>query len=431
MRYIADLHIHSRFSRATSKSLDLANLEKYAKIKGINLLGTGDFMHPQWQKELKSELVTDGSGIYKTKSGYPFVLSNEISLMYRQDGKGRRAHVVLLAPDMDVVDQVTDYFKGFGRVDYDGRPIFGKSIMDVTEGLKKISDDIEIIPAHIWTPWFGLLGSKSGFDTFKQALGDQAKHIYSFETGLSSDPEMNWRVSELDKYTILSFSDSHSFWPWRIGREATIFDLKNLSYKDLIHAIRTREGYAGTIEVDPNYGKYHYDGHRACGVSLSPKLSAEYGGICPVCKRPLTIGVLYRVEELADRPEGYTPEGAKSYYKLMPLSELISAVENVGVATQKVWGIYNKLLAAFKSEYEILLNTSAEELGKVVDVKLVEVILKNRAGKIEVQAGYDGVYGKAILGKVTPTVPKITLDRPDTMEQLKSIEKPQKSLLEF
>jgi uncharacterized protein (TIGR00375 family) len=430
MQYISDLHIHSRFSRATSKQLTLANLEKHGKIKGIGLLGTGDFMHPEWQKELKSELTSEGSGIYKTKSGFPFILSNEISLMYKQDGKGRRAHVVLLAPEMAVVDQITDYFKGFGRVDYDGRPIFGKSIKEVTEGLKKISDDIEIIPAHIWTPWFGLLGSKSGFDTFKQALGDQAKHIYSFETGLSSDPEMNWRISELDKYTILSFSDSHSFWPWRIGREATIFDLKNLTYKELIRAIRTREGYKGTIEVDPGYGKYHHDGHRACGVSLSPKLSAEYDGICPVCKRPLTIGVMYRVEEVADRPEGYKPKDAAPYYKLMPLSEIISAVVGTGVATKRVWTVYNKLLSAFKSEYEILLHASVEDLRKVVDEKLAQFILKNRRGEIEVRPGYDGVYGEPIFNGKSQE-PNVTFEKPDSVEQLNRIEKPQTKLLEF
>ncbi|MBT3583217.1 DNA helicase UvrD [Candidatus Woesearchaeota archaeon] len=430
MKYIADLHLHSRFSRATSNKLDLPNLEKYGKIKGLNLLGTGDFMHPQWQKELKSELTTDGSGIYKTKSRYPFVLSNEISLMYRQGDKGRRAHVVLLAPNMDVVDQITDYFKKFGRVDYDGRPIFGKSIIEVTEGLNNISNDIEIIPAHIWTPWFGLLGSKSGFDSFKEALGDQIKHIHSFETGLSSDPEMNWRVSELDKFTALSFSDAHSHWPWRIGREATLFDLKNLTYKDLINAIRTRDGYEGTIEVDPGYGRYHHDGHRNCGVSFIPQISKKYNDICPVCKKPLTIGVMYRVEELADRPEGYTPKNAAKVYKLLPLSDLISGVVGTGVATQKVWEIFNKLIDNFGSEYNVLLNVSADDLQKVVDENIVQFILKNRAGQIEVKPGYDGVYGEAIFGEKPQPKPFVS-ERPASMEQQKQIEKPQKSLTDF
>jgi len=418
MKIIADLHIHSRFSRATSNQLNISNLEKYAKIKGLNLLGTGDFMHPKWIEEIKQELKDDGSGIYKTKTGFPFVLSNEISLMYRQDNKGRRVHLVLLAPSFEIVDKIIEYFKKFGRVDYDGRPIFGKSCIEVTKALKQISDDIEIIPAHIWTPWFGLLGSKSGFDSFKEAFGEQVKHIYALETGLSSDPEMNWRVSELDKYTILSFSDLHSFWPWRIGREATIFNLKELTYKDLIKAIRTRKGYSGTIEFWPHEGKYHYDGHRNCGVSFSPKESREYDSICPKCGRPLTIGVLYRVEELADRPEGYQPENAAKFHKLIPLSELISSVYKTGVATKKTWDIYNKLIERFGSEFNILLNAPVEELEKACDKKLAEFIIKNRKGEIKVKPGYDGVYGQALFNDSIP-------------EEHKEYKKPQKSLLEF
>ncbi len=392
MKIISDLHIHSRFSRATSKSLDIANLEKYAKIKGVTLLGTGDFMHPEWQKELKSELTDDGSGIYRTKSGFPFVLSVEISLMYRQDNQGRRIHLVLLAPNMDVVDKITAYFKSFGRVDYDGRPIFGKSAIEVTQALKNISEDIEIIPAHIWTPWFGLLGSKSGFNSIKEAFGDQTKHIYSFETGISSDPEMNWRISGLDNYTILSFSDLHSFWPWRLGREATLFDLDKLTYKDLIKAIRTREGYIGTIEVDPGYGRYHFDGHAKCGVYFSPKESRDHNGICPKCKKPITIGVQYRVEELADRPEGYIPQNPAKHYKLLPFSDLISAVNGGSVSTKKNWATYNQFIETFGSEFEVLLNAKQDELAKI-DSKLADFIMKNRAGKIQVKPGYDGEYG--------------------------------------
>ena len=286
MKIISDLHIHSRFSRATSKNLDLANLEKYARIKGVTLLGTGDFSHPKWIKEVKTELVEKEQGVYKTKTGFPFILSNEISLMYSQDGRGRRVHLVLLAPTLEVVDQITDYLKTLGRIDYDGRPIFGRSCIEVTEALKKISDKIEIIPAHAWTPWFGIIGSKSGFDSLEQAFGDQVKHIYSLETGLSSDPPMNWRVSSLDKYTLLSFSDLHSYWPWRIGREATLLNLKKLTYDNLIKAIRTRKGYEGTIEVDPAYGKYHWDGHRNCGVILSPRETRKAKGSCPKCAKP-------------------------------------------------------------------------------------------------------------------------------------------------
>jgi uncharacterized protein (TIGR00375 family) len=418
MKYIADLHLHSRFSRATSNKLDLPNLEKYGKIKGLNLLGTGDFMHPQWQKELKSELTTDGSGIYKTKSGYPFVLSNEISLMYRQGDKGRRAHVVLLAPNIDVVDQITDYFKKFGRVDYDGRPIFGKSIIEVTEGLKNISNDIEIIPAHIWTPWFGLLGSKSGFDSFKEALGDQIKHIHSFETGLSSDPEMNWRVSELDKFTALSFSDAHSHWPWRIGREATLFDLKNLTYKDLINAIRTRDGYEGTLEFWPHEGKYHYDGHRNCNICMSPSEAIKKNNICSVCGRPLTLGVAHRVEELADRPVGFKPKNAAPFKKLVPLSEVIAGVLKTGVATQKVWIEYNKLIEHYGSEFKVLLDASREDLSKTVSEKLADMIIKNRNQQIKVDPGFDGLYGKPIFNNDPVDTVKLTRPQKQKVGQL-------------
>jgi uncharacterized protein (TIGR00375 family) len=419
MQYIADLHIHSRFSRATSKNLTLANLEKYAKIKGVTLLGTGDFMHPEWQKELKQELTDDGTGIYRTKSGFPFVLSVEISLMYRQDNNGRRVHLVILAPSMEVVDKITAYFTSFARVDYDGRPIFGKSAIEITKALKNISEYIEIIPAHIWTPWFGMLGSKSGFNSVKEAFGDQTKHIYSFETGISSDPAMNWRISELDSYTILSFSDLHSYWPWRMGREATLFDLPNLTYKNLIKAIRTREGYVGTIEVDPAYGRYHFDGHAKCGVIFSPEESREHNGICPVCGKPLTLGVEYRVEELADRPEGYIPPNPAKHYKLLPFSDLISGVNGGAVATKKNTATYDKFIEVFGSEFNILLNATQEELAKV-DPELAEYIIKNRKGDIKVRPGYDGEYGKAIFHEE------------DKKEEVKpEFKKPQKSLTDY
>ncbi len=397
MKILSDLHIHSRFSRATSKALTIPNLEKYARIKGINLLGTGDFLHPAWIAELKEQLAED-SGILKTESGFNFILQTEISLMYSQDNRGRRVHLVLLAPSFEVVDQMIEYFKKIGRVDYDGRPIFGKPAFEVTEQLKAISKDIEIIPAHIWTPWFGMLGSKSGFDSIEAGFRDQSKHIFALETGLSSDPAMNWRLSQLDKYTLVSSSDAHSFWPWRIGREATLFDIKELSYKNIIHAIRTKEGYDGTIEVDPAYGRYHYDGHRNCGIRLSPEQTRKLKGICPKCGKPLTVGVEFRVEQLADRPEGYKPGDAKPYHKLLPLSELIST--SVGIKqlySKKIWEIYNKLIEEFGSEYNILLKTPKDKLEKIVSSKLAELIIQNRDGKIKVSPGYDGVYGSAIL----------------------------------
>ena len=396
MRIIADLHIHSRFSRATSKDLTIANLEKWARIKGLDLMGTGDFCHPEWIKELKKELKEDGSGILKTKSGFPFILSNEISFMYSQGGKGRRVHLVFLAPNFDVVDKITDYFKTKGRIDYDGRPIFKISCEEFAEEMMKISKDIEIIPAHAWTPWFGIFGSATGFDSIEEAFGEQAKNIHAFETGMSSDPGMNWRLSKLDKYAVVSFSDLHSFWPWRIGREATAFELEKLSYKNIIDAIRNKK-IAFTIETSPSYGKYHFDGHRLCSFSCSPEESAKLKGICPVCKKPLVIGVLNRVEELADRPEGFRPKDAIPFKTLLPLHELISSVLGSAMASKKVWQEYNKLIDAFGNELNILLNVSADELRKATAEKIVQVILKNREGKIKVKPGYDGEYGVLVL----------------------------------
>ena len=398
MRVIADLHIHSKYSRATSKDMDVQHLEKYGKIKGLGLIGTGDFTHPQWLEELKKYLSEDGSGILKTKEGFNFVLSAEVSNIYSQDGRLRKIHNVLLAPDFETVEQVNEFLGKRGKLASDGRPIFGKMpCTELVENLMSISRDIEVIPAHIWTPWFSLFGSMSGFDTVEECFQDQSKHIHALETGLSSDPPMNWRVSMLDKYTLVSNSDSHSFWPWRIGREANVLDI-DLSYKELVGAIRTGEGFVETIEVDPSYGKYHFDGHRNCDVCMSPREAIKHKDTCPKCGRKLTIGVLHRVEELADRPEGYTPEGKPGYRTLMPLSELISTAVGVKqLYSQKVNKIYYELVDKFGSELDVLLNVGEAELLKVADEKLAKFILRNRKGEIEVEPGYDGVYGKAVL----------------------------------
>ncbi len=398
MKFISDLHIHGRFSRATSKQLSIPNLEKYARIKGVNLLGTGDFTHPEWIKEIKSTLTDNQNGIYTTKTGFPFILQSEISLIYTQNGKGRRVHNVILAPSLEIVQQITDELLKLGRVDYDGRPIFKLSCIEFTEMLMKISKDIEVIPAHIWTPWFSLFGSKSGFDTIKEAFGDQLKNIHALETGLSSDPAMNWRLSQLDNYNLVSFSDLHSFWPWRIGREATLFNLKELTYKNLIQALRTGNNLTGTIEVDPAYGKYHWDGHRNCNVCMKPSDTIKNKGICPACGRPVTIGVEYRVEQLADRPENYKPKNAKEFHSLIPLSEILSYFLGTAVATKKVWAEYYKLVTNNRTELDILLKTPLEELQKLTNPKIAQAIITVRQGKLKVQPGYDGEYGKPIFG---------------------------------
>ncbi|MDP4012755.1 MAG: endonuclease Q family protein [Candidatus Nanoarchaeia archaeon] len=391
---IADFHIHSRFAAACSKQITLANNEKYARIKGIDILGTGDFQHPKWNEIIKKELTEDENGILWSKTKFPFIWQSEISLMYSQGGKGRRIHLVVLAPGKEVADQIIEAYKKRWRIDYDGRPIFGTSCIEFTEMLMGISKDIEIIPAHAFTSWMSVFGSKSGFNSLQECFGDQVKHIHAIETGISSDPIMNRRISSLDNFQLVSFSDMHSFWPWRIGREATLFDCE-LKYKDIIKAIRTGNGLAGTIETDPRYGKYHEDGHRNCDVHMNYKDSKKVNGVCPKCKSQMTLGVEYRIEELADRAE---PKNVPKFHSLIPLSELIASVYGMSmVSSKKVWEIFNKLIAKFKSEFNILLKITEQELNEVIDPKLTKVILLNREGKLDLLPGYDGVYGKIVL----------------------------------
>ncbi len=396
MKIIADLQIHSRFSRATSSSLNLSNLEKYAKIKGLNLLGTGDFTHPKWLSELKSELREDGSGILTSKTGFHFVLQGEISNIYTQDGKQRRVHTLLLARSFEIVEQINAALLRKGRLDYDGRPIFGFSCIELVEMMKEISDDIEIIPAHAWTPWYGIFGSMSGFDSVEECFREYSNKIHAIETGLSSDPAMNWRLSSLDKYTLVSSSDAHSYWPWRLGREANVFDI-DWSYDDLSIAIRKRKGFVETMEMWPHEGKYHYTGHRACNVCLSPKEAIKLKNICPKCRRALTVGVAQRVEMLANREEGFIPENTIPFKNLIPLSEVIAGTIGTEVHSKKVWEEYYKLINEFGNEFNILLEAEESKLKKITTEKIAENIIKNRNQKIPFKPGYDGVYGVPIF----------------------------------
>lgn len=397
MEVIADLHIHGRYSRGCSTSLSFEMLEKYARIKGIDLLGTGDFSHPEWLEEIKAKLTEDESGFLKTKSGFPFVLQNEYSFIYSQGGIGRRVHLCILAPNLKAVKKINKTMAKIGRLDYDGRPIFGISCEEFVKKMMDISKDIEIFPAHIWTPWFSLFGSRSGFNSIKECFGSQAKHIHAIETGLSSDPPMNWRLRQLDNYTIISASDSHSYWPWRMGREATIFEM-DMTYDSLIDAIRNQK-VKETLEVDPAYGKYHEDGHRKCGVHFTPEESIRHNNICPVCKRPITIGVMQRVEELADRPQDYNPGNRPGFRKILPLHEIIAFALEKGINTKAVWSEYNKLIKN-SNENNVLLKTSEDELLKIISPTIAEAIIKNRTGQIQVEPGYDGVYGKPHIGKI-------------------------------
>jgi len=395
---IADLHIHSRFSRACSKDLNFENLVKWARIKGINLLGTGDFTHPIWIKEIKDNLI-EKKGLYYYNN-FPFIISGEISLIYTQ-GRGRKVHLVILVPNIETAEKINSYLDKKGRRDYDGRPIFKISCEQFVRDMIEISKDIEIIPAHAWTPYFGVFGSMSGFDSLKEAFGSELGNIHAIETGISSNPLMNWKIKSLADKSIVSFSDSHSFWPFRLGREATIFK-KTDSYHEILRQIREND-FIATIETDPAYGKYHYDGHRLCNFSCSPEKTKEIQGICSVCGKKLTIGVEYRVNDLADTD--IKPEKAKKYYTLLPLHEIISLALGIGMQSKKVWDVYSPLISVFGNEFEILLNAPKNKLIESgINEKLIELILKNREGKIKVIPGFDGEYGKAILDEKQVTL---------------------------
>ena len=393
---IGDLHIHSRFSRACSNAITFENLVKWARIKGLHLLGTGDFTHPIWFKEIKENLV-EKNGLYYYND-FPFVITGEISLIYTQE-RGRKVHLVILVPSVEVAEKIHSYLDAKGRRDYDGRPIFKISCEQFVEDMMDISKDIEVIPAHIWTPYFGVFGSMSGFDSLEEAFGSQKENIHAIETGISSDPDMNLKIKELRNKSIVSFSDAHSFWPYRLGREATIFK-KTDSYLGILEQIRNNS-FIATIETDPAYGKYHYDGHRICNFSSSPEKTKQLNGICPVCGKTLTLGVDYRVEKLSNGKE----TESKKYYTLLPLHELISLTFENGMQSKRVWNTYNALIDFFGNEFEILLNVPREKfIEKNINAKLIGLILKNRSGNIKVKPGYDGIYGKALFTETQATL---------------------------
>jgi len=395
----ADLHIHSRFSRACSKNINFENLVKWAKIKGLNLLGTGDFTHPVWFNEIKEKLNDNGKGFYYFE-GFPFIITGEVSLIYTQE-RGRRIHLVLLVPSIEIAEKINSYFDTKGRRDYDGRPIFKIPGDEFVKSMMEISKDIEIICAHAWTPWFGVFGSMSGFDSLKECFKAQVEHIHAIETGISSTPEMNWKIKELENKAILSFSDAHSFWPFRLGREATIFQKCN-SYNEIIRQIREND-FIATIETDPAYGKYHWDGHRLCSFSCSPENTKELNGVCPVCKKDLIIGVENRVEQLSSSDSNHKTR--KKYYTLLPLHELIGLAFKTNMQSKKAWQVYNSLIERFNNEFNILLNVSREDLIKEnIDAKLIGLIMKNRSGNIRVKPGFDGVYGVAEIGEKQKTL---------------------------
>jgi len=395
MKAVADLHIHSKYSRATSPGMELETLSKWAKIKGIDIVGTGDFTHPEWYRELEQKAIESDSGFLQY-DGVNFCLSAEISCIYTQGGRGRRVHLVVLSPSLEVVAQINEQLGKKYNLKSDGRPIIGASAVELADIVQGISDKNLVIPAHIWTPWFSVFGSMSGFDSLKECFGEKARDIYAIETGLSSDPAMNWRLSELDRVQLLSNSDSHS--PEKIGREANVFELDHLTYAEMYDAIRYKEkkGLACTYEFYPEEGKYHYDGHRNCNVSFAPEETKKHNGICPVCKRGLTIGVMNRVDALADRPDGFKPKGAAPYESLVPLKEVLAEAMAKPPASKAVDAQYFALIKAFGNEFAALHAQSAK-LKKVAGERVAEAIKRAEEGKVKKVAGYDGEYGHIII----------------------------------
>ena len=407
MKMIADLHIHSRFSMATSKEGTPENLDFWARKKGISLIGTGDFTHPVWREELKERLVSEGNGLYRLRDEYVkeesrkfpgegtrFVVSGEISSIYKKNGKTRKVHNVILLPGLEAADSMAQRLEKIGNIHSDGRPILGLDSHDLLEMMLDVCPEGILIPAHIWTPHFSVLGAKSGFDSVEECFEELAPYIHALETGLSSDPAMNWRISKLDRYQLVSNSDAHS--PSKLGREANLLDI-DCSYEGLYRAIQTGEGLEGTVEFFPEEGKYHFDGHRKCGVSLSPVEAERLGGICPVCGKKLTMGVDHRVEQLADRAEGFVKKDGKKYESLVPLPEVISACMGYSTASKKVQGCFEQMIQTLGTEFDILRNVPSEDIKSCAGERIAEGIENVRTGNVKRIPGYDGEYGKIEL----------------------------------
>jgi len=404
MRFIADLHVHSHYSRATSKDMSPESIWKWAQLKGVTVIGTGDFTHPGWLKELSEKLDPTGHGLFKLKKEYLtddvpetckadvyFVLSAELSCIYSKEGKTRKVHSIILAPDFASAARLNLALSKIGNLNADGRPILGLGAKELLKITLDASSDNLYIPAHAWTPHFSVFGAASGFDSLEECYEELTPHILAIETGLSSDPLMNWRLSNLDRITLVSNSDAHS--AAKIGREANILDTA-ISYDSLTNAIKTRKGFLGTIEFFPEEGKYHYDGHRDCGVSLSPKETKHHDYLCPVCGKKLTVGVMHRVEKLADREHGFKPADAPAFTSIIPLPEIIAESFKCGVNTKKVDAFYFHLLAQLGNEFRILMDAPLDDIERAGTPLLREAISRMRAGDVHIAPGYDGEYGK-------------------------------------
>ncbi|WP_234572756.1 UvrD-helicase domain-containing protein [Rhodohalobacter sp. 614A] len=403
MRYIADLHVHSHYSRATSKDLNLESLYQWAKIKGINVVGTGDFTHPEWFAELKEKLQPDGNGFFILKDppkdpaipgikthdiDVRFCLTTEISSIYKHGDRVRKNHNLVYAPNLETVARINHKLSTIGNLEADGRPILGLPSRDLLEIVLETSDRAYLIPAHVWTPWFSTLGSKAGYDSIDACFRDLTDHIFAIETGLSSDPAMNGKVSGLDRFTLISNSDAHS--PSKLGREANLLNTE-LSYDAMFEAFKSGIGLSATYEFYPEEGKYHHDGHRKCGISFDPKETEKYNDICPVCGKPLTVGVLHRVEELADRDETIKSSG---FEYIIPLPEVLGEIEGVGPKTKTVTREFQKVISTFGNEFDLMREIPVEDIQKGGGPVLAEAVRRIRTNEVTRNPGFDGVFGE-------------------------------------
>jgi uncharacterized protein (TIGR00375 family) len=403
---IADLHIHSRYSRGCSRDLSTETLWRWSQLKGIDVVGTGDFTHPGWIAELQEKLEPDGDGLLRLREEVPrpevyescrsevrFLPTAEISCIYRRHDRTRKVHLVLLAPDLPTVVRINAALSAIGNLASDGRPILGLDAYRLLEIMLSISPEIQVIPAHAWTPHFSVFGAFSGFDSLEECFGDLTPHIRAIETGLSSDPAMNRMLPALDSIQLISSSDAHS--PAKLGREATLFDTRR-SYAAIIAALATGDGLAGTIEFFPQEGKYYLDGHRNCGICLQPEQTRSHGGRCPACGGKLTVGVLHRVEELARRTVAEQPDGFPPFESLVPLVELISSVAGFGAASKRVQSIYHGLLERVGSEFHILREAPEGDIARASSQAVATAIVNMRRGVVRITPGYDGVFGRIL-----------------------------------
>ncbi len=410
MRFAADLHIHSKFSRATSRDMVLDTLAHWAKVKGLRLVATGDFTHPEWLFLMKEKLKPSGNGFFEFKNAplppedpylrsvpfsakdVSFILSTELSFIYSKGGKVRKIHVMLLAPDFETVERINARLSAVGNLRSDGRPILGLDVRLFCRMVAETCPRAVVIPSHIWTPWFSLFGANSGFDTIEECFEEMTPMIFALETGLSSDPPMNWRLSALDRFALVSNSDAHS--PSRLGREANVFDTE-FSYRGLMDALRARDPnrFLYTVEFFPEEGKYHYDGHRKCGVVLSPRESLKGNDLCPKCGKPLTIGVLHRVEELADRESGEGLPGRVPFRNLIPLNEVVAEALGKTPESQGVWELYFKLVREHGDELTVLTETPVADLARTAPERVAQGVERMRQGRVKIEPGHDGEYG--------------------------------------